>query len=79
MDIGTLRGLLTAALLVLFLGIVFWAWSRRRRGDFERAARLPLEEDAAPPQAENGRREADDRADGPRAAVRDNARRENEA
>lgn len=49
MDIGTLRGLLTAALLILFLCIVFWAYSRRRRADFERAARLPLEEHERPP------------------------------
>ena len=49
MDIGTLRGLLTAALLILFLCIVFWAYSRRRRADFERAAQLPLEEHERPP------------------------------
>ena len=49
MDIGTLRGLLTAALLILFLCIVFWAYSRRRRADFDRAARLPLEEHERPP------------------------------
>lgn len=49
MDLGTLRGLLTAALLLLFLGVVFWAYSRRRRADFEQASRLPLEEQAHPP------------------------------
>lgn len=44
MDIGTLRGLLTAALLVLFIGVFAWAWSRRRLPDFEAASRLPLDD-----------------------------------
>jgi len=41
---GTIRGILTAVLLVLFLGIVFWAFSRKRRKAFDEAARLPLQE-----------------------------------
>jgi cytochrome c oxidase cbb3-type subunit 4 len=45
MDINTLRGLITAVLILVFLGIVAWAWSSRRKGDFDAAARLPLEED----------------------------------
>jgi cytochrome c oxidase cbb3-type subunit 4 len=40
-----IMGILTAVLLVLFLGIVGWAWSRRRRDDFAAAAGLPLVED----------------------------------
>ncbi len=48
MDIGTLRGVLTAILLVLFLGIVFWAWSRKRGSEFEQAAQLPLDDDDQP-------------------------------
>jgi cytochrome c oxidase cbb3-type subunit 4 len=35
-------GVITAVLLAAYLGIVAWAWSRRRRRDFEEAARLPL-------------------------------------
>lgn len=45
MDLGTVRGLLTAILLLLFLGIVFWAYSRKRRSDFDEAAQLPLEDE----------------------------------
>ena len=45
MTIGTFRGIVTATLLVLFCWLVIWAWSKRRRADFEAAARLPLEED----------------------------------
>lgn len=49
MDIGTIRGLLTVAMLILFLGIVVWSFSRKRRGDFDKAARMPLEDDTHPP------------------------------
>lgn len=41
----TLRGILTGILIVLFSGIVIWAWSSARRKAFDAAARLPLEED----------------------------------
>ncbi len=45
MDIGTLRGLLTLALFILFLAVVAWAWSSRRKKDFDEAARLPLDDE----------------------------------
>lgn len=45
MDIDTFRGLVTGILLVSFIGLVAWAWSRARRADFDAAAQLPLEED----------------------------------
>ena len=45
MDAGTWRGIFTAVMLLLFVGIALWAYSRRRRADFEEAARLPLEDD----------------------------------
>jgi cytochrome c oxidase cbb3-type subunit 4 len=45
MSSGLLSGLFTVVLLLAFIGIVFWAWSARRREKFEAAARLPLEED----------------------------------
>lgn len=35
----------TLLLMTAFVGIVYWAWSGRRRKDFEEAANLPLEED----------------------------------
>jgi cytochrome c oxidase cbb3-type subunit 4 len=45
MDINTLRAGITVVALITFLGIVAWAWSSRRRADFDAAARLPLDED----------------------------------
>jgi cytochrome c oxidase cbb3-type subunit IV len=45
MDLGTFRGLVTGVLLVLFVWLVVWAWSKSRRADFESAARLPLDEE----------------------------------
>ena len=40
-----IMGILTGVLLVMFLGIVVWAYHRRRRDDFAAAADLPLLED----------------------------------
>jgi cytochrome c oxidase cbb3-type subunit 4 len=41
----------TIVLMIIFLGIVAWAWSRRRQKSFEKAARLPLEDDDSEPQS----------------------------
>ena len=45
MDAGLLRGLYTLFMFLAFAGIVWWAWSARRKADFEDAAALPLEDD----------------------------------
>jgi cytochrome c oxidase cbb3-type subunit IV len=45
MDINTLRIIATVASFVVFIGIVVWAWSRRRERDFDEAANLPFEQD----------------------------------
>jgi cytochrome c oxidase cbb3-type subunit 4 len=45
MEAGFLRGLYTLFMFIAFIGIVWWAWSSRRKGDFEEAANLPLEDD----------------------------------
>ncbi len=37
-------GIVTAILLASFVAGSLWAWSTRRRGEFEQAAGLPLEE-----------------------------------
>jgi cytochrome c oxidase cbb3-type subunit 4 len=45
MDVNTLRSITVVVSMVVFLGIVWWAWSRQRAADFEQAARLPFEQD----------------------------------
>src|SRR5690606_31334629 len=44
MDSGTFSGIVTAALLLAFVAGVLWAWSSKRKMDFEQAARLPLDD-----------------------------------
>jgi len=45
MDINDLRSIMTVISLVTFLGIVWWAYSRKNRGRFDEAANLPFAED----------------------------------
>ncbi len=49
MEIGLVRGLITAILLILFIGLWFWSWSKKRNTEYEAAAQLPLEDDSQPP------------------------------
>lgn len=39
-----ISGVITSILLVLFVGGWIWAWSPRRKAEFEAAARVPLDE-----------------------------------
>jgi cytochrome c oxidase cbb3-type subunit 4 len=45
MSFGTLSGIVTAILTILFLGVCVWAYSSRRKEQFSKAAQMPLEED----------------------------------
>jgi cytochrome c oxidase cbb3-type subunit 4 len=45
MEVNTLRALVTVVSFATFIGIVWWAWSRRRADDFSQAANLPFEQD----------------------------------
>lgn len=40
MDYGTFNGLYTLFIMVIFVGIVVWAYSKRRRKAFKEAANL---------------------------------------
>ena len=44
-DINLVRGAVLILLIVAFLGIWAWAWSKHRKPEFDAASRLPLEED----------------------------------
>ena len=42
MDINDFRAWHTVVLLIAFIGIVVWAYSRRRKKPFDEAANLPF-------------------------------------
>ena len=48
MDISLVHSIWTVVVMVLFVGIVLWAWSDRQKQRFDEAARLPFDEDDAP-------------------------------
>ena len=42
MDINELRGLSTVLMMIAFIGLVFWAYSGKRKTEFDEAAQLPF-------------------------------------
>lgn len=52
MDAGTLRGIFTLVVMLAFVGLVAWAYGRRRKADFDEMADLPFHE--YPPGKEPG-------------------------
>ncbi len=42
MDINDLRGLSTLFLMISFIGMCFWVYSRKRKQSFDAAANLPF-------------------------------------
>jgi cytochrome c oxidase cbb3-type subunit 4 len=44
-DSNLIRGVVLILMIVAFLGIWGWAWSRNRKETFHQASMLPLEED----------------------------------
>ena len=49
MDAGDWRGVFTIVMFVLFIALCIWAWSSRRKIDFDEAAQLPLDENSPAP------------------------------
>lgn len=45
MDAATYHSIYTVVLAVIFAAIVIWAYSKRRKKDFDEAARLPLDDE----------------------------------
>lgn len=45
MDINTLRGLSTVFVMIAFLGVCWWAYSPKRKSQFDDAAQLPFADD----------------------------------
>ena len=46
MDLTSAKAWMTVVMLVVFVGIVIWAYSSKRKKQFDEAARSVLEEDA---------------------------------
>lgn len=42
MDINTLRGIATIVVMITFVGICIWAYSSKRKQQFDDAANLPF-------------------------------------
>ena len=42
MDINDIRSWQTVLLMILFIGIILWAYSKRRKKPFDEAANLPF-------------------------------------
>jgi cytochrome c oxidase cbb3-type subunit 4 len=45
MDINDLRSAVTVVSLLIFVGIVVWAWSKSNKAAFDEAAQLPFKDD----------------------------------
>ncbi len=45
MDIGLLRGTVTLVSLCVFVGMVWWTFSRHNKARFEEAAQLPFSDE----------------------------------
>ena len=45
MDINTLRGISTILVMIAFIGICLWAYSSKRKSNFDDAANLPFEDE----------------------------------
>lgn len=58
MDINDLRGISTAFLLVAFIGLVFWAYSGKRKKTFDEAANLPFADEDGTQGGNNGGRQS---------------------
>ena len=46
MDLTSAKAWMTVVMLVVFIGIVIWAYSSKRKKQFDEAARSVLEDDA---------------------------------
>ena len=45
MEVNDLRSIVTVLLLVMFLAIVVWTYSKKRAASFDECAALPLQDD----------------------------------
>ena len=48
MDIIEIRSWFTVVMIITFVSIVIWSWSKKRNKDFSEAANMPLNESETP-------------------------------
>ena len=48
MDVSIVESVWSLVVLVLVVGIVIWAWSGKRKQEFDEAANIPFHEDDTP-------------------------------
>lgn len=53
MNFGIIHSIYTVALLIVFLGIVFWAYSKKRKQSFAEAANLVFADEPGNPNNAN--------------------------
>jgi cytochrome c oxidase cbb3-type subunit 4 len=51
MDLTLIESIWTVVVMLVFLGIVLWAWSGKRKRHFDEAANIPFHEDVSAPTA----------------------------
>ncbi|MBI4006022.1 MAG: CcoQ/FixQ family Cbb3-type cytochrome c oxidase assembly chaperone [Gammaproteobacteria bacterium] len=45
MDTGIIQSIWTIIVMVVFVWVVFWAWNGKRKKSFDKASRIPMEDD----------------------------------
>ncbi|MGD2056379.1 MAG: cbb3-type cytochrome c oxidase subunit 3 [Gammaproteobacteria bacterium] len=51
MDLTLFDSIWTVVVMLVFFGIVLWAWSGKRKQQFDEAANIPFREDVSAPTA----------------------------
>lgn len=54
MSFTFIQALWSIVVMITFLGIVFWAYSRKRKDDFDEAARVPFEDESEHQETRSG-------------------------
>ncbi|MHC9509737.1 cbb3-type cytochrome oxidase subunit 3 [Kangiella sp. M94] len=58
MDINIFRGVMTLIIMLLFIGLCIWVYSKKRKPMYEDAARMALDEDDRDSGSASNRKEA---------------------
>ena len=57
MDINLFRGIMTLIIMLLFIGLCIWVYSKKRKPMYEQAARMALDEEDKASGAANNHKE----------------------